>query len=177
KQGYGDYSGVAGWSSDGANVTNEIKSYPPNDFGLYDMAGNVAEWVADVYRPKIDMKLNDFNYFRGNVYTQNMINEDGSVKIIDDNDIQYDTLDNGRIVATGLPGEIVQKPIDIDEQYERYNYDRSDNRDYANGDKASSRHYMQDRPLDKSERMYNSPTSNVTVSTDSTEARELQKEP
>jgi formylglycine-generating enzyme required for sulfatase activity len=28
------------------------------------MAGNVAEWVADVYRPIIDNESNDFNYFR-----------------------------------------------------------------------------------------------------------------
>jgi gliding motility-associated lipoprotein GldJ len=50
KQGNGDYGGIAGWSDDGADITNAVKKYPANDFGLYDMAGNVAEWVADVYR-------------------------------------------------------------------------------------------------------------------------------
>ena len=51
KQADGDYGGIAGWSDDNADITAEVKSYEPNDFGLYDMAGNVAEWVADVYRP------------------------------------------------------------------------------------------------------------------------------
>ena len=54
KQGDGDYGGIAGWSDDGADITAQIKSYQPNDFGLYDMSGNVAEWVADVYRPIVD---------------------------------------------------------------------------------------------------------------------------
>src|SRR5690606_36849379 len=38
KQGDGDYGGIAGWSDDGADITAQVKSYPPNDFGLYDMA-------------------------------------------------------------------------------------------------------------------------------------------
>ena len=80
KQGKGDYGGIAGWSDDGADITNAVKSYAPNDFGLYDMAGNVAEWVADVYRPIVDDEFNDFNYYRGNVYTKNAIDEDGTVK-------------------------------------------------------------------------------------------------
>ena len=60
KQGKGDYGGIAGWSDDGADITNEVMSYDPNDFGVYDMAGNVAEWVADVYRPVVDDEFNDF---------------------------------------------------------------------------------------------------------------------
>jgi gliding motility-associated lipoprotein GldJ len=73
KQGKGDYGGIAGWSDDGADITAQVMSYEPNDYGLYDMAGNVAEWVADVYRPIVDDEFNDFNYYRGNVYTKNAI--------------------------------------------------------------------------------------------------------
>src|SRR5699024_2779535 len=114
KQGYGDYSGVAGWSSDGAMITNEIKSYPPNDYGLYDMAGNVAEWVADVYRDKVDMEMNDFNYYRGNHYTENVLNEDGTVELIDYESIEFDTLITGRVAARSLPGEIKKREISDD---------------------------------------------------------------
>lgn len=173
KQGYGDYSGVAGWSSDGASVTNEIKSYAPNDYGLYDMAGNVAEWVADVYRPKVDMELNDFNYYRGNVYTQNRLTEDGKVEIRDYEGIELDTLSNGRVVVNGLPGEVVREEIDDDQIYLRTNYDRSDNRDYMDGDKQSSRFFNGDDEVElpPSQRMYNSPLDNVVSVMDSTSGR------
>lgn len=35
----------------GVPPTKEVRSYWPNDFYLFDMAGNVNEWVADQYRP------------------------------------------------------------------------------------------------------------------------------
>ncbi|MFZ0597449.1 MAG: gliding motility lipoprotein GldJ, partial [Flavobacterium sp.] len=111
KQGNGDYGGIAGWSDDGADITNAVKSYAANDFGLYDMAGNVAEWVADVYRPIIDNEANDFNYFRGNQYAKNKIGKDGKVEIVTKDNIQYKTLSNGKKVATSLPGEIAQVPV------------------------------------------------------------------
>ncbi|MGV6829840.1 MAG: gliding motility lipoprotein GldJ [Flavobacteriales bacterium] len=161
KQGDGDYGGIAGWSDDGADITAEIKSYQPNDYGLYDMAGNVAEWVADVYRPIVDDEFNDFNYYRGNVYTKNFIGKDGKVKIVTTDSIVYDTLSNGKIVARNLPGEILQVPVDEDETYLRTNFDKSDNRDYRDGDKRSTRYYQsfgdEEEELDDKKRMYNSP--------------------
>lgn len=36
---------------DGFEITAPVKSYAPNDYGLYDMAGNVWEHCQDNYRP------------------------------------------------------------------------------------------------------------------------------
>lgn len=164
KQGSGDYGGIAGWSDDGADITQEVKYYEPNDFGLYDMAGNVAEWVADVYRPIIDDEFNDFNYFRGNTYYKNAINDDGSVKIVQET--VYETLSNGKIIARNLPGEIEKIPIDANETYLRTNFDRSDNRNFRDGDRKSSRQYSENFENEDSKngetgKMYNSPNHSI----------------
>ena len=64
KRARGDYAGIAGKSNDGAILTEEIYGYAPNDFGLYNMAGNVNEWVYDVYRPLSSMDVKDLNPLR-----------------------------------------------------------------------------------------------------------------
>ena len=66
KRGRGDYAGIAGSLNDGAMITESIYSYPPNDYGLYNMAGNVNEWVQDVYRPLSFQDVEDLNPFRRN---------------------------------------------------------------------------------------------------------------
>ncbi|MEP1487605.1 MAG: gliding motility lipoprotein GldJ [Algibacter sp.] len=170
KQGKGDYGGIAGWSDDGADITNAVKSYDPNDFGLYDMAGNVAEWVADVYRPIIDDEFNDFNYYRGNVYTKNAINEDGSVKVVTGDDIVYDTLSNGKVIARNLPGEILQVPVDENETYLRTNFDKSNAINFRDGDKRSSRNFesfgdeedIDGEQVSDTGKMYNSPKHRIS---------------
>lgn len=68
-RGRGDYMGTAGFLNDAHEITASVKSYEPNDFGLYCMAGNVNEWVQDVYRPASSMEVNEFQPLRGNVYT------------------------------------------------------------------------------------------------------------
>lgn len=167
KQGNGDYGGIAGWSDDGADITDAVKKHPANDFGLYDMAGNVAEWVQDVYRPIIDNEANDFNYFRGNQYTKNKIGSDGKVEIVTKETMNYKTLSNGKKVATSFPGQIAQVPVDENETYLRTNFDKSDNVNYRDGDKQSSRYYdfgASESANEKQDKiMYNSPKHNVTT--------------
>jgi gliding motility-associated lipoprotein GldJ len=182
KQGKGDYGGIAGWSDDLADHTGQVKNYAPNDHGLYDMAGNVAEWVADVYRPIVDDEFNDFNYYRGNVYTKNAINDDGTVKIVMPNEVEFDTLSNGKLVARNLPGEIKKIAVDDNETYLRNNFDRSDNRNFRDGDKRSSR-YFEDFNDDGGEneetstrKMYNSPKHNVERDASGKLIKEYDKE-
>ncbi|TXH23936.1 MAG: gliding motility lipoprotein GldJ [Cyclobacteriaceae bacterium] len=64
KRGRGDYAGIAGRLNDGALITSQIYEFPPNDYGLYNMAGNVSEWVQDVYRPMTFQDFDDLNPIR-----------------------------------------------------------------------------------------------------------------
>jgi len=69
KRGNGDNAGVGGYLNDKAFITAPVKSYQPNDFGLYNMAGNVNEWVEDTYRQMSFEDVDAFNPFRGNQFT------------------------------------------------------------------------------------------------------------
>lgn len=166
KLGKGDYGGIAGWSDDGADITIQVKQYPPNDFGLYDMAGNVAEWVADVYRPIVDDEANDFNYYRGNVYLKNVIGEDGKAEIIAPDEMVFDTLPNGKILLKRMPGELNEVAIDEEETFLRQNFSESDNRNFRDGDTESSRSFAAGRPdptvnneRPETSKMYDAPLS------------------
>jgi len=64
RRGRGDYAGIAGKLNDGAMITSYVYEYPPNDFGLYNIGGNVSEWVQDVYRPLSFQDMEDLNPIR-----------------------------------------------------------------------------------------------------------------
>jgi len=135
-------------------------------------------------RPIVDDEFNDFNYYRGNVYTKNALNEDGTVKIVTTDDIVYDTLPNGSVIARNFPGEIAQVPVDEDETYLRTNFDRADNRNFRDGDKQSSRQYdegFDDEVEGEGEvssvtrKMYNSPKHSIEYDSTGTMVREWDK--
>jgi gliding motility-associated lipoprotein GldJ len=88
-RGRGDYMGVAGSLNDGADITAPVESYWPNDYGLYHMAGNVNEWVMDVYRPLSSEDFDEFRPFRGNVFKTKLLNNAGTTDL-KNSSVQYD---------------------------------------------------------------------------------------
>ena len=58
--------GRGNYSDDGGTYTVNVKAYYPNDYGLYNMAGNVAEWTLSSFDPSASTFVNDlaptFNY-------------------------------------------------------------------------------------------------------------------
>ena len=140
----GDYGGIAGWSEVGSGITTSVRSYPPNDFGLYGMAGNVAEWVSDVYRPIIDEEANDFNYYRGNVFRNPVIGDDGKLITVDTENASYDV----------LPGALLEEVQKTEDLKERVNYKTGDNRNFNDGDRNSVRDFTLEGDF---KRMYNAP--------------------
>jgi gliding motility-associated lipoprotein GldJ len=76
-RGKGDMMGVSGNLNDGSDITARVDDYWPNDFGLYNMAGNVSEWVMDVYRPMTSEVSEEFMPFRGNKYQTQLLVPNG----------------------------------------------------------------------------------------------------
>jgi gliding motility-associated lipoprotein GldJ len=118
KRGSGDNMGVAGGLNDRSAIPAEITAFFPNGFGLYNMSGNVSEWVADVYRPLTNLEGDDFNYFRGNVFKRVKKDENGEAT--------KDSL--GRVVMENEPDSLLRK---------RRNYQKSYAIDYLDGDQIN----------------------------------------
>jgi len=112
KRGKGDQGGIASWLNDGALITTEVKAYWPNDYGLYNMSGNVSEWVMDVYRALSLDDNTDFNPYRGNDYKKPKLDQWGVIDV-------KDSL-----------GRIVYEDVETVDVQERRNYQKADNKGY-----------------------------------------------
>jgi len=130
KRGRGDNMGVAGKLNDNADVTAPVYAYWPNDYGLYNMAGNVSEWVMDVYRPLSGEDNDDFRPFRGNVYKTKLLDDEGLIA-------EKDSL-----------GHIIYRDVDPqkDNLQARRNYRQADNIDYLDGHWESTISYGEVEP-------------------------------
>ncbi len=116
KRGRGDNMGIAGALNDNGDITTPVYQYWPNDYGLYNMAGNVNEWVMDVYRAITSEDASDFRAFRGNVYKKIAKDEDGYIA-------EKDSL-----------GRMVYQNVETEDAKDRRNYRRADNINYLDGD-------------------------------------------
>jgi len=66
KNGTGDYMGMTGRANDGAALPSKVNSFNQSPLNIYNIRGNVNEWVLDVYRPMSTVDMDDFNPYRGN---------------------------------------------------------------------------------------------------------------
>lgn len=137
-RGRGDYMGTAGDLNDNGAITVPVDSYWPNDYGLYCMAGNVNEWVLDVYRPLSFEDVDEFRPFRGNVFQTLVTDEEGNV------------------AAKDSLGRLRYREITEEEAMNRRNYKKSYYINHRDGDYESSMDYtMEDADrTDNSQRMY-----------------------
>ncbi|MBN2482558.1 MAG: SUMF1/EgtB/PvdO family nonheme iron enzyme, partial [Bacteroidales bacterium] len=119
-RGRGDLMGTAGNLNDQATIPAPVESFWPNDFGLYCMAGNVNEWVQDVYRPMTYEYVDEFNPFRGNVFQTLITDEEGNVA-------EKDSL-----------GRLRYRDVTEEEAINRWNYNQSYYLNYRDGDYQSS---------------------------------------
>lgn len=124
KRGMGDQMGVAGGLNDNADIPSGVYAYKPNAFGLYNMAGNVSEWVLDVYRPNTPTDADDFRPFRGNVFET------------------YATTPDYELEDKDSTGRLLKRKVTDDELKERYgNYRGSNVINYLDGDTVSNAFY------------------------------------
>jgi gliding motility-associated lipoprotein GldJ len=128
KRSGGDYMGVAGNLNDESAFPAPVRQYLPNDFGLYNMAGNVSEWCLDLYRPMTAQDLrdgdnHDLNPFRGNKFKRLEVDEDGAP-------VEKDSL-----------GRLKYRLEEDDEVANRENYKRGQVYNYMDGDKESEVFY------------------------------------
>lgn len=133
-RGRGDLMGVAGAANDGYVYTAPVDAYAPNDFGLYNMAGNVNEWVLDVYRETTFEETNEYNPYRGNIYTKLQRTADGNpVKTaVGALAVEFKGEDDKRNFRDGDAGSTFETDYPLDttgltiEQMENVKFDPSD---------------------------------------------------